>query len=425
MWDALCRGQSALKPITRFDPLGFNSRLGAEVNGGFSAKEFVPKHYRKAVKVMARDIELAVVAAKFAVEDAGLVTRGTLPEGSTDATTYSPDRVGCHVGAGLIAADADELAMAFSTARREGEPNRLDLSTWGSRGMENLTPLWLLKYLPNMLACHVTIIHGCEGPSNTITCAEASGLLSVGESTRVIERGDADACFSGGAESKLNLMGLLRFEFADRLAATGDETDGATIVRPFDLAARGGLIGEAGGIVILEEREQAVRRGRPGYAEVAGIGASHSAPPFARSGGGERDGEGCQCAIESALDDAEARPTDIDAILPLGSGCTDTDGAEAAALERVFGPRLADVPIITLAPMVGSCAAGTGGMQLAVAAQAVREQRLPARLHAGKPRLGIQAGAAESRPATLRNVLVVTGSLAGQNAAVVLRRVEG
>src|SRR5690606_32200745 len=177
------------------------------------AKDYVPKSYRKAVKVMARDIELAVAAAKCAVEDARLVTRGALPDGSSEGTTYPASRMGCQIGAGLIAAETDELTAALATAATtaaDGRPT-LDLKAWGDAeggqgAMNNLQPLWLLKYLPNMLACHVTIIHGAEGPSNTITCAEASGLLSIGESVRVIQRGDADLCFSGGAEAPINHM---------------------------------------------------------------------------------------------------------------------------------------------------------------------------------------------------------------------------
>lgn len=422
LWDGLCAGHSALRRITRFDPSGFPCRLGAEVgangDGPFSAKDYVPKHYRKAVKVMARDIELAVVAAKFAVEDANLQTRGTLVEGSPESTTYKLDRMGCHIGAGLISADAEELAMAFSTARRSDRPDTLDLHAWGQRGMENLTPLWLLKYLPNMLACHVTIIHGCEGPSNTITCAEASGLLSIGESTRVIERGDADLCFSGGAESKLNLMGLLRMDFAKRVAATGDETDGSKILRPFDRASAGGLVGEAGGILILESLDTAHARGVKPYAEIAGIGAGHSAP---RTGG---EDEGYRFAIENALEDAGVSPGDIDAIVPMATGTPDADASEARVLVAVFGSHLPKIPLVTLPPHIGNCAAGTGSIQAAVAAKIIREQRLPARLHAGTPQPGLTAGPVESRPARVRRILAATGSPGGQNAAVVVQAVD-
>ena len=274
LWEGVCAGKSAIGPITRFDPAGYPCKLGSELKN-FSAKDYVPKGYKKAVKVMVRDTELAVAAAKCAAEDAGLVTKAHAVEGaeSNPSTTYPSERVGCHIGAGLICAETQEISSAMVTARvasptpeQMEKTNGLTLKAWGvvppegGRGMENLQPLWMLKYLPNMLACHVTIIHGAEGPSNTITCAEASALLSIGESFRVIRRGAADACLSGGAESKLNLMGMLRLELAGRLAATGDSKDHSS-VRPYDPDALGTLPGEAGGLLVLEESGWAQRRG--------------------------------------------------------------------------------------------------------------------------------------------------------------------
>lgn len=424
LWDGLCAGRTALRRIQRFDPSGFSTRLGSEARDFSGARDWVPKSYRKAVKVMARDIELAVCAAKCAVEDAGLVTRGTLPDDSTAGTTYPGSRMGCQIGAGLIAAEADELTAALATA---ATPDlKLDHSAWGTaRGgkgaMNNLPPLWLLKYLPNMLACHVTIIHGAEGPSNTITCAEASGLLSIGESVRVIQRGDADLCFSGGAEAPINPMRLLRWEIIGRLAATGDEDDGSRLVRPFDPASPGSLLGEAGGIVILEDRESAAKRGARVYAQVAGFGAAHSSPGDMIGDSGRGIDDGFQFAIENALADAGLSAHDIDAIVPHGLGVPTVDAGEAGALRAVFGSRLEAIPIVTISPNLGDALAGNGGLAAAVASKCLSEQRLPARVHAGSPANGLQAGAAESRPARLRHILVASGAIGGQNAALILR----
>ena len=195
-WEALCAGRSGIAPISAFDASTAKCAVGGEVRKEGSlatARDYVPKHYRKATKVMARDTELAVIAASIAATDASLVTR----EAGEDAQpSYPSGRVGCPIGAGFIAAETEELTSALVTAK--DNDGAFSLKRWGETGIGNLQPLWLLKYLPNMLACHVTIIHGCEGPSNTITCAEASGLLSLGESVRIIERGDAVACFSRG-----------------------------------------------------------------------------------------------------------------------------------------------------------------------------------------------------------------------------------
>jgi 3-oxoacyl-[acyl-carrier-protein] synthase II len=381
----------------------------------------VPKSYRKAVKVMARDTELAVAAAKLAVGDGSLVTKATIENGDAGKPlTYATERVGCHIGAGLIATEIDELSQALSTARDASVPDRLDLHAWGQGAINNLQPLWMLKYLPNMLACHVTILHDARGPSNTITCAEASGALSIGESMRVIERGDADVCFTGGAESKLNCMGVLRMDLAGRLAHTGDSTDAASFLRPFDENAPGQLLAEGGAILLAEGFDTATKRGARVYAELAGFGAGHSP----RSKDASERAEGLIAAIERAIEDAGITPADIDAIVPHAAGVQSLDAEEAAALRRVFGARLKDVPLVTLTPNIGDTMAGQSALQVAVGAMCVHRQALPARLHGGVSPSDLNAGASPSRDADLRHVLVCTNALGGQNAAIVLRRVS-
>jgi len=425
LWDGLCSGVSAVARITRFDPSAFECRLAGEIKD-FSAKDHVPKHYRKAVKVMSRDIELAVAAAKCAVEDAGLVTRASLGEEGQGATSYPAGRVGCHIGAGLVAAEIDELTSALVTATEPGgEAGKFSYTRWGETGLNNLQPLWMLKYLPNMLACHVTIIHGAEGPSNTITCAEASGLLSVGESCRVIERDAADMCFSGSAESKVNPMGLVRMLLAGRLGSTGDAASGPGACMPFDPASVG-VAGEAGGIVALEALDTAKARGATIMAEVIGFGAAHSGwPPYtpaqAREGVRARQDRGLTFAIQRAISDAGITPEDIDAVVPQGSGSRLEDEGEAGTLRLIFGQRLASIPLVLLCPAIGNSFAGTGGVMVAVAAQALAKQQLPARLQGGNPDTGLLAGPSPGGPTTLRHILVCGSSTGGQNAALVLR----
>lgn len=431
LWQGLCSGRAGFAKPTLFDPSGFQTKLAGQLPAEFSAKDFVPKSYRKAVKVMARDSEIAVAAAKLAVEDAGLTTRGSL-DGAPGSPTYPSERMGCQIGAGLINAETDELTSALATSTNE--QGEFDYRKWGAAdggggGMNNLQPLWMLKYLPNMLACHVTIIHGCEGPSNTITCAEASALLCVGEGVRVIQRDAADVCFAGGCESKVNLMGTLRWSLLNRLAPCAESDAPETLVRPFDPGARGTVLGEGGGLLVLEEREKALARGATIYAEVAGFGAAHSPPPAyeairskQRAGAEDRPGDGVKFAIEAALADARVGAGEIDAIVPTASGIREQDEEEAIGLRAVFGDRLDEVPLITVTPSVGQTVAGHGGIQLAAAALALKHQKLPARIHAGSPARGLQAGAADERAVGLRNVLVVTSALGGQNAAAVLRQ---
>ncbi|HYE60930.1 MAG TPA: beta-ketoacyl synthase N-terminal-like domain-containing protein [Phycisphaerales bacterium] len=425
LWEGLCAGRSGIGPITRFDPSGFPCKLAAEVKD-FSAKDYVPKSYRKAVKVMVRDTELAVGAAKLAVDDAGLVTKATLESDPSRQLTYPPERVGCHIGAGLICSETQEISAAMVTARDPAatpeqldKTNGLTLKRWGTippeggGGMDNLQPLWMLKYLPNMLACHVTIIHGTEGPSNTITCAEASGLLSIGESCRVIERGAADLCFSGGAESKLNLMGMAKMTLWNRLRPT----DGSPTVRPYEAEGAGTIPGEAGGLLVLEEATAATKRGAKVYAEVAGFGAAHSIPSDEPQG----VNEGLAHAIRNALRDAQLKAEDIDAIIPQGCGIASVDAGEAGALRQVFGEHLNTVELVTLTPALGDCAAGNGSILAAVGALCVKEQRLPARFETGGVLSDNFVGSKAARAARLRAILVCSSAQGGQNAALVLK----
>lgn len=418
LWEGMTTARSAIRRIQRFDPSGFACRVAGELDqDAFSVRDYVPKSYRKATKVMCRDIELAVAAANVAVKDAGLTTRATDPEAEP---TYPPHRVGCQIGAGLIAADVDELTAALVTSRDDS--GGVDLANWGAAGMQNLTPLWLLKYLPNMLACHVTIIHDCQGPSNTITCAEASSALSLGESVRVISRGGADVCLTGGAEFKLNPMAIFRQHCGKRLAATSDDDDPSKVVRPFAPDARGTVLGEGGGLLILEALESAQARGATAYAEVVGFASTQSPCRNTISFDFDPSDPGMADAIELALAQAKIEPDEIDAIVPFGSGIANVDQAEAAAIQRVFGERAATIPLITTVPFTGNCNAGNSAIALIVAAQAMHTQTLPARLNTSSA-VGLDANATGTRRAELGHALVFTTSQGGQNAAVILKRI--
>lgn len=419
LWEGMLTGKCALSRVRQFDASAFPMHFASEVREWFSIRDFVPKSYRKATKVMCRDIELAVAAAALAVGDGNLATKATSEDEQAPAT-YAPGRVGCQIGAGLIVAEINELAAAFAKAR--SADGSFDYSKWGTQGMQELTPLWLLKYLPNMLACHVTILHDCRGPSNTITCGEASGALSIGESMRVIERGDADLCFSGGGESKINPLGYLRQYHTGMMATTQMEEDAGGIVQPFAEGARGSLPGEGAAILMLESKETALARQARIRAELAGFGASQT-PALALNGPavGMRTAA-LSAAIHSALRDAGITAEDIDAVLPMGSGCPAFDKAEAGALAEVFGLRQGTIPVILTKPNIGLCAAASSALDIAVGAMCVQHQTLPARLGGAKASMGLDVEARGQRDAKINHLLVFGSSLGGQNYALVLRR---
>ena len=429
LWEGLLSGRSAIGPVRAFDASAFPVKLAAEVDESFRVRDFVPKHYRKATKVMCRDIELAVAAAGEAIVDGGLCTGWNADGAGEGVYTYHPSRFGCQIGAGLIVADIDEISGAFATAEDEpGDPESFSLKNWGERGMQNLTPLWMLKYLPNMPACHVTIVHDCQGPSNTITCTEVAGCLSLGEARRVIERGDADICFAGGAESKVNPLGMLRQIYAGVMAETSDAdiANPTGAVKPFSKEARGSVPGEGGALLLIEDYDEAKKRQGKIYAEVVGFGAAQSTDLCSGKIDPGEDGEGLAWAIEQAIDDAGIEANEIDAIVPMGYGTKSYDLAEVAALRRVMGEeRLGEIPIVTTKPNVGSSAAAAGAIDIAVGALCIYHQMLPARLNVEDDDVmgGLDAGAVAQRDYPLNFVLVCATGVGGQHTAVVLKKV--
>ena len=415
-------GGRALGRLSAFEAPVLTCQLVAECPD-FKTRDYVPKTYRKQLKVMARDIELAVVAARLAVQDAALATADpeTAREGA-DGADYPPERLGCHIGSGLIATELDELIPAIAASTAGGDPLKLDLHAWGRGGMERLTPLWLLKYLPNMLACHVTIIHDARGPSNTVTCNEASGNLSIGESMRVIQRGQADACICGGTESKINPMGLVRQQLTGRLLES-DGSDPAAL-RPFDAAASGTAIGEGGGLVVLEDAETFAARGSGGtaHARLLGFGAAQTVNPKHRNHQPDPAGDGIRRAVEAALDDAGLDADAVDFVIPTGLGVPAWDAAEAAALRSVLGDRLAEVPVLAPRAALGSAGAGNDALDLTLAALILEHQQLPPAdgplLHRAQPLPACGA----TTTARLETALLVSTSLGGQCAALVVGR---
>ena len=412
LWKALLARDSHTRTLDAFDPGGFPCRIGAQIDG-FSARNFVPKTYRKSVKVMARDIEIAVGAADLALRDSGIVTEGIDPA----ATTIDSDRLACNIGAGLICTDLNELGVALTTAL--DDDGVFSLRAWGEHGITNLTPLWLLKYLPNMLSCHVTIIHAARGPSNTITCGDASGHLAIGEASRLVARGGAEAAIAGGAETKINPMGLMRQVLLKRVRE-GFDGEPTEACRPFDAGHAGTIVGEGGGLVVLENLARAEARGARPYAEVVGFGSAcdPAGIDVTHANAGSLD-----LAVAKALDDAQITPKDVGLIVTHGTAVPEEDRCEAAAWRNVFGDALATIPACAITGSVGSLFAGAGGVECAVAAMALKNQTVPPTVNHLSPAAGCELSfLAEPRASELEYVVTGAFSVGGQSGACVLRR---
>ena len=423
---ALLEGKSSLGALTRFDPGAFEARIAGQAPA-FKTTDYVPKSYRKATKIMARDIELAVVAADFCVKDARLATKAVAevtPLEKLGPTWHKPDptRLGCNIGAGLICADLDELTTAMLQARNPD--GSFSLSKWGksddpakSSGMESLTPLWLLKYLPNMLACHVSILHDTQGPSNTITCGQASAGLALSEAARTIARGNADFALVGGCESKVNPMALMRWSLLKRLATNGNDNPAAAC-RPLDAGAAGTVLGEGGAVLVIEELEHAKARGATIYAEIVGLGSSANGTYVAEP---DATGEAVAAAVKKAFRDAGIAADAVQLVIPPSVGVPKFDRADAAALGLAFGSALGKTAVVPLHGGIGDCGAGAQALDLVAAAMALSTQTIPPAVNCTNPIADLPIPTAK-KAAAIEHALVIGSALGGQNSAVVLKR---
>jgi 3-oxoacyl-[acyl-carrier-protein] synthase II len=419
LWEGLMERRCGLGRIQAFDASGLATQIGGQIPA-FKTGNTIPKTYRKSVKVMARDIEIAVATAYEAVKDAGLRTKCLIERGEAEGdSNIDPARFGSNIGAGLICADLPELAGALHTASRDGV---FSLKEWGRAGMENLTPLWLLKFLPNMLGCHVTIVHDAQATSNTITCGEASSHLAIGEAYRTIARGAADAVICGGAESKINPMGVVRQQLLERLALGHDDTP-ETACRPFSASRDGIVVSEGGGLLILEELECAKARGARIYAEVAGFGSSANTKSWSTP---DPQGAGLRVAIEAALRDAGATPDTIDAVGMFGAGTVLHDAAELTGVQSALGERADGLPAIAIKGSLGNNGAGSGAVDIAACTMAIAHNTIPPSLNTDDPDPACRLRfAGEPVDVPIRRLLSVAYAMGGsQNAALVIQTYE-
>jgi len=415
LWAGLVGGTCGIDRIRAFDPVGFTCKLAGEVPE-YKIQKYVPKSYRKAIKLMSRDIKLSIIAADEAIRNSGLITKA-IDAGNIN---IDPARTAINVGAGVISCDLVELAPAVAKSVTDGT---FDIRKWGRDGLENLTPIWLLKYLPNMLACHVGIIHDIQGPSNTITCGEASGQLAIGEAAEVIARGDADLALAGGCEAKVNPIVMLRQCLLKR--ATSENNDNPeTACRPFDADAKGGVFGEGAGMVVLEDIDSAAKRGAKIYAEVVGIGSSNDInPAYERL---EPDGRGVQIAIETALADAGISHRDLDLVIPHGTGILADDLAEATAIQSVLGPATEKVAVWPTKSMLSNTGAASGALDVIAAARAIDEGKVGAAKNCDNKAAGCRLNiTSEVQQRNIRYALCCSYTFGGQTAAVVLKNISG
>jgi 3-oxoacyl-[acyl-carrier-protein] synthase II len=401
-WQSLSQGRSGIKTIQGFDPSGLPVRIAGEIVG-FDAKNFVDKKDRKSLRVMARSIQLAVAAAQLALSDS-----------KVDKEKLDPTRFGVEFGASLIASELEELGSA-SQVSANCQPGIVDLGKWGSQGLANIPPLWMLKYLPNMLACHISIMHNAQGPNNTITESDVAGLLALGEAFRITRRNQADFFLAGGGESRINPLSMVRQCLFQPLSRRNDEPEKAC--RPFDRHRDGMVLGEGASVLVLEEAEHARKRGAKIYGEMVGFGAA-----FDRG----CTGQGLARAIRAALNEAGVGPDAIGHINASGASTVAGDAWEARGLHEVFGGCQPHVPVLAAKSYMGNLGAGSAPTEIAASLLALEHDQLPATLNYEDPdpACPVTVAAKENRPLTKPYFLKTGFTDLGQCAAAVFRKWE-
>lgn len=411
-WDSLQAGRSGVRRIQSFDTRNLTTNIAGEIPN-FDAKKFIDKKDRKSLRVMARGIQLGVVAAQLALTDAG-IEKAQLDQSPDAAPTnkprLDPARFGIEFGSGLLPTELEELGPAgqISGACR---PQVVDLQRWGTEGLPVITPLWMLKYLPNMHACHISVLFNFQGPSNSITESDVASLLALGEAFRILRRDQADFFLVGGSDSKMNPLSMVRQCLFGHLSQRNDDPVSAS--RPFDKGRDGFVVGEGGGVLAVEDLDHARRRGAQIYAEVVGFGSA-----FDRG----CQGPGLARAIRAAFKQAGVGPDDIDHVNAHGLGTVKADIAEARALAEVFGD--GSVPVWATKSFFGSLGAGSDLVELAGSLLAAKHGTLPPGLNYTQPDpacpVAVHHGAA--RAIAKPYFLKVGFTEMGQAGAVVCKR---
>jgi 3-oxoacyl-[acyl-carrier-protein] synthase II len=380
-WKALLQGQSGISLISLFDATGFSCRIAGEVKD-FSPEDFIE---RKEIKKMGRFIQFALAASEFAVTQARL-----------DMAAEDAGRVGVYVGSGI---------GAFEVIEREH-------SKLLSAGPNRVSPFFITATIANLAAGQISIRYGATGPNLTCATACTTGAHAVGESFRVIQRGDADVMISGGSEAAVTPLSVAGFAAMRALSTRND--DPGTASRPWDHGRDGFVVGEGAGV-------HAVKRGATILSELVGYAANSdayhtNAPP--------EDGRGVQRVMQLALQDAGVAPRDIGYLNAHATSTPLGDRAEARAICKTFGESARTLLVSSTKSMTGHLLGGAGSLEAGVTVLALRDQVAPpmTNLKDVDEACGFCLVKDKGLPTTMEYAMTNSFGFGGTNASLIFRR---
>lgn len=380
--------RSGISRIQSFDPALFNCQIAGEIRG-FDPTRFIEK---KDVKKMGRFIHLAIAATEDALKSSGL-----------KVTEENAEQVGVYIGSGI---------GGFEVIEREYR-NLLE------HGPRRISPFFIPATIINLASGYVSIRTGAKGPNSAVATACTTGAHCIGDSFRIIARGDADAMICGGSEACITPMGIGGFAAMRAMSQRNDDPEHAS--RPFDRDRDGFVVGEGAGILILEELETAKRRGAPILAEIVGYGMSSDAFHFTAP---PEDGEGAFRVMRNALRDAKINPDQIDYVNAHGTSTPLGDRAETIAMKRAFGEHAKKVAVSSTKSMTGHLLGGSGGLEAGIVVCALGHQVAPptANYQTPDPECDLDYIPNEPRPMKLDYVLSNSFGFGGTNGALIFKR---
>ncbi len=405
VWKRLMRGESGVAPTTLFDAGTFPTTFSAEVKD-FDLARFLGPAY-ETHRGASRQTGFALAAARIAWDDARL--------GATNGLDRA--RVGIYLGGGEGPLDFENFVTA-AIGGWDYERNTLDARRWADVALRCLDRVHEMQQDPNMAAAHLARLFGVEGPTfNTLTACAAS-TQAIGEAAQLIRRGDAEAMISGGCHSMIHPLGVTGFNRLTALSTRNDSCISAS--RPFDRTRDGFVLGEGAGMLILEEREHARRRGARLYAEIVGYGSTADAFRITDI---HEEGRGPIAAMRGALASAGVEPAAIDYISAHGTGTEENDQIETRAIREVFREHARKVPISSVKSMLGHLIAAAGAVELITCVLAIRDQVVPPTINysAPDPRCDLDYVPNQARQATVQTCLSNSFGFGGQNDTLVIR----
>ena len=387
-WEGLRSGRNGVAAITLFDASRHACRFAAEVKNFQPAGWLEPKEAKR----WDRFCQFGVVAAKQAVQDAGL----TIDDSNRN-------RVGVSIGSGV-----GGLLMMETQAQ-----------VLNDRGPDRVTPFCVPMMIPNMATGLTAIALGARGPSSAVATACAAGSNAIGDAFRQIQLGLADVMVCGGAESAITPLGVAAFASAKALSFRND--DPATASRPFDLERNGFVIGEGAGMLVLESLDHALARGATPLAEIVGYGTTCDAHHITSPSPG---GVGGAEAMRLTLVDARLQPEDVDYVNAHGTSTQANDSNETAAIKSALGDRARQIPISSTKSMTGHLLGGSGGIEAVASVLAIGHNLVPPTInyHTPDPACDLDVVPNVARDHPVNVVLSNSFGFGGHNVCLAFRR---